>query len=96
VGDGSAGDIDEKYVSKLLAGDWGFYYTVSLNIQKVKEYLGGVGFVGPEDKQKVSGRLDNLMRRIEAEPKSLGWKVRAKVGTKSLWYTEAEDVEHRQ
>ncbi len=96
VGDSSAGDIDAKYVSKLLAGDWGFNYTVSLNIKKVKDYLGGAGFIGSEDKQKVSERLDELMRRIDAEPKSFGWKMRARVGTKSLWYTEAEDVEHRQ
>lgn len=96
VGDGSSGDIDSKYVSKLLAGDWGFNYTVSQNIKKVKDYTQGATFIGPEDKQEVDGRLDELMRRIEAEPKSLGWKMRASIGTKSLWYTEAEDVEHRQ
>jgi hypothetical protein len=96
LGDGTKGDIDAKYVSKLLAGDWGFCYTVSLNIKKVKDYLKGVTFVGPEDRTSVDGRLDELMRRIEAEPKSFGWKMRARIGTKSPWYTEAEDVEHRK
>ena len=94
--DGATGDVDTKYVSKLLSGDWGFYYTASMNIKKIKDYLKGVPFVSQEDKAIVDGRLDEVLRRIEAEPKSLGWKMRAKVGTKTLWYTEAEDVEHRQ
>ena len=96
VGDGLAGDIDSKYVSKLLAGDWGFIYTVYQFMTKVRDYLKGVNFVGPEDKQKVDGRMEELMGKIDAQPKSLGWKMRASIGTKSLWYTEAEDVEHRQ
>ncbi len=95
VKDGAAEDVDTKYISRLLSGDWGFYYTVSLNIKKIRDYLKGVPFMSPEDKTVVEGRLDELMNRIEAEPKSFGWKMRARVGTKTLWYTEAEDVEHR-
>lgn len=96
VKDGASGDVDTKYVSKLLSGDWGFYYTVSLNIKKIKDYLKGVPFISPEDKALIDKRLDEVMRRAEEEPKSFGWKMRARVGTKTLWYTEAEDVEHRQ
>jgi len=29
---------------------------------------------------------------IEKKPKTLAWKLRAKVGTKSKWYKDVEDV----
>ena len=33
---------------------------------------------------------------IEKEPKSLGWKLRAKVGTKKQWYNDVEEVERAE
>lgn len=96
IDDDSRGEIDSRYIAKLLSNDWGFYYTVSANLKKVGEYLGGVDFVSGEDKALVASRFGELSGRIEAEPKSFGWKMRAKIGTKKLWYAEAEDVEHRK
>jgi len=96
IGEGSAGQIESKYISKLLANDWGFYYTVMQNIKKVRDYANGVEFLSAQDKQTVVESLDELSLKIEAEPKSMGWKMRARVGTRTSWYTEAEDVEHRK
>jgi len=30
------------------------------------------------------------LARIEEEPKSTGWKMRARVGTKKKWYTDVD------
>ena len=43
----------------------------------------------------IDGRLTALWERVEAEPKSLRWRSRAKVGDRTTWYQEPEEVEHR-
>ena len=35
--------------------------------------------------------IDDLLDLIEAAPKSMKWKVRAKVGTRKLWYQEVTE-----
>ena len=39
-----------------------------------------------EDRARIEQRFDQLLERIEAEPKSRGWRRRAKVGDKKRWY----------
>ena len=39
----------------------------------------------------IRGRIDDLLTRIEAAPKSIKWKIRAKVGTRRLWYQEVSE-----
>jgi len=34
-----------------------------------------------------------LQARIEKEPKSFGWKMRAKIGDRKRWYDLPEEVE---
>lgn len=94
--DGSAGAVDAGYVAKLMSDDWGFCHTATMNLTKVKDYLAGIQSLSQEDKALVSGRIEDLARRIEAEKKSFKWKMRARVGTKAPWYNEAEDVENRR
>jgi hypothetical protein len=93
--DGAKGAVDTEYIARLLADDWGFYYTSTTNLKKVKDYLTGIESLAGEDKEVVSGRIDELSKRIEAEKKSFKWKMRARLGTKTSWYTEAEEVEDR-
>jgi hypothetical protein len=40
----------------------------------------------------VVSRLDDLRKRIDAEPKSTKWKLRARVGERVQWYEEPEEV----
>jgi hypothetical protein len=44
------------------------------------------------DREVVEERLDALLERIEAEPKTRGWKLRAKVGDRKRWYELPEEV----
>ena len=76
--------IDTKYIAKLLADDWGFYTTVTDNIQKILNEF--------NPPSKVAEKLRQLMKKLEDEPKSLKWKMRAKVGRKVKWYEEPEEV----
>ncbi len=41
----------------------------------------------------VAGGIRALLARIEEEPKSFGWKMRAKIGDRKRWYDLPEEVE---
>ena len=37
-------------------------------------------------------RLDDLRKRLVAEPKSTRWKLRARVGERVQWYETPEEI----
>ena len=39
-------------------------------------------------------RLARLWERVEVQPKGLRWRTRAKVGDRTKWYEEPEEIEH--
>jgi hypothetical protein len=87
--------INVDYLAKLLSDDWGFYYTVTTNLRKARDYAEGLELLTPNDRKLIQNRIDVLLERIERERKSMKWKMRAKAGTKMKWYNDAEDVENR-
>ena len=44
------------------------------------------------DRETARRRLTELLRRIEEEPKSRGWRMRAKIGERKRWYELPEEV----
>lgn len=86
--------INSSYISKILAKDWGFYYTMTTNLKLLKsQFLNK--WKDPSVQEyldKVGPRVDELLRQIEMEPKSMGWKMRQSVGTKKKWYKDVEEV----
>lgn len=94
VGDKDVETINARYIAKLLSDDWGFYYTATMNLNKIKSLLDHYGELIENDKQPIENRIDNLLKMIEDEPKSLSWKMRAKIGTKKQWYKKVEEIQH--
>lgn len=85
--------INTAHISSLLARDWGFYYTFETNLKKVKRELERSGFaaiIADDERKKVAEKIDALQEAIEREPKSLRWKMRAKVGPSKKWYRDVE------
>lgn len=95
LGESDSNAVNVNYIARLLAGDWGFYYTSTANLKKTRDYTDALPMLSPDDKQLVKSKIDALLDRIEKESKSFKWKMRAKAGTKMKWYTDAEDVENR-
>ena len=93
IGDNDNDVINAKYIAKIFAKDWGFYYTATTNLKKIKQLLKDFDALTDEDKKIVESRIDKLLDIIEKEPKSLGWKMRAKIGTKKIWYRKVEEIE---
>lgn len=83
------GDLIAEYLSK----DWGFYYTVTTNLDKLKRFVLKWPEIDEDGRKLVAERIDKLQAMIEERPKSLGWKMRAKIGTKKIWYNPVEEVE---
>jgi hypothetical protein len=83
--------IDVAYITGMMRQDWGFYYTFTTNLKRVPDYFGE--FPSIEDRQRtvVQDRVKALLEAIESAPKTLGWKMRSKIGTRSLWYQEVSE-----
>ena len=45
-----------------------------------------------EQKSKVEAQVRDVVARMEQEPKSMGWKLRARVGDRVKWYKEVDEV----
>jgi len=96
IGDTDDEVINGHYISSIMARDWGFYYTSTTNLRNVKSRLDDYDALSLSDREVISARLDDLLDRIEEAPKSFGWKLRAKVGTKKQWYNDVEEVERAE
>src|SRR5918912_1587958 len=79
-------------IAEHCAGDWGLWRTITQNVEKVLEHAGDYE-VPDADRERIAARLRAVLDRIEAEPKSRGWKLRAKIGERKRWYELPEEVE---
>jgi hypothetical protein len=92
IGSTDKDEVNADYVAQVLSNEWGFNYTVSLNFKKIKEFLNKYPALTDEDKSVISGRIDKLQGTIDNAPKSLQWKLRAKIGPAKKWYNVVEEV----
>jgi hypothetical protein len=83
--------INVAYIARLCAGDWGLWRTVTMNVERARGAAQRFQ-LAPEDEAVVLSRLDDLRKRIDAEPKSTKWKLRARVGERVKWYEDPEEV----
>jgi hypothetical protein len=80
--------IDADYIARLTAGDWGFYRTLQVNIEKLDATLDELDV----DRDLVRSRLAEILKAVGAEPKSMKWRLRAQVGDRLRWYELPEEV----
>jgi hypothetical protein len=86
IGSSEATDvINGAYLSKLCGSDWGIYKTFSMNLDQLETRLETLDM---EENQKrlVTERATKLRRMMEGVPKSIGWKMRARIGDRMRWY----------
>jgi len=84
--------INIGYLARLLSNDWGFCYTVKTNLDKVKNLLQECNKLNETHRTNAAAKIDQILTAIENEPKSLSWKMRAKVGTSKKWYREVDTL----
>ena len=89
VGEDEGAGISGPFIAALCARDWGLWRTCQLNIGRSLGNLDSSG-LDPAEQALVTGRLERLRGRIDAEPKSRRWRIRNQVGDKVRWYAEPE------
>ena len=85
-------DSGDERVAELLASDWGWWRTVTANLDQLTQWVTTLpGF--EHGAERVQDRVRTLRRRIDDQSKSLRWKARAKVGERVRWYELPEEPE---
>lgn len=84
--------VNVIHIAELLSRNWGFYYTFTTNLKKIKSLLPKYEVLTNEDKRDIETKIDQLIEVIEKTPKSIGWKLRARIGTSKKWYREVESL----
>jgi hypothetical protein len=90
------GQIGEARVADVLGSDWGWWRTVTGNLDRVAELLSATlsGLVPAGAPYDPVVQARSLRQYADDCSKSMKWKVRAKVGERSRWYELPEEVGH--
>jgi hypothetical protein len=90
------GTIGLDRVGKVVSDDWGWWRTVTGNVDRVVELARGdlARLVPPNAAFDPVEQAIALRRHADAVPKSLRWKIRARVGERVQWYELPEEVAH--
>jgi len=84
LGEGDAdGVIDVDRLVAVLAGDWGYYTTVTDNLARLPDL---VESLAPESAARVGASSREIVECLEREPKGRRFQLRAKVGRRKRWY----------
>lgn len=87
--------IDCGYLVGVLASDWGFHRDATANLERVRRAVGRGGEVSLPDEgaRRVQEGAALLLDATAASKKTLGWRMRARVGERLQWW---EDVSERE
>ena len=99
LGQGDDGTISLGRITELTSSDWGWWRTLTGNVERLGSYLGGelepgeLEFGRPPRFDPVA-QLAALRRAVDDAPKSVRWRLRARVGERVQWFEEPEEVGH--
>jgi hypothetical protein len=89
------GSMDARVFSTVLGEDWGWWRTVTHNLERIGAVL------TDGDRPAITGgrldpraQLETLERIAEDTPKSGRWKRRARIGERKRWYELPEETPH--
>jgi hypothetical protein len=89
------GSIDLGVFAALMADDWGWWRTVTQNLERIQSLLDGPprpaiagGMLDP------AAQLDALRRAADEVPKTRRWRLRARVGDRVRWYELPQEEAH--
>ena len=95
------GSINVPRILSFTSNDWGWWRTVTGNLDTLDRYLAIE--LTPQDLDLNNGRdvlfdpgaqVAALRAAINDAPKSTRWRLRARVGERASWYNEPEEMGH--
>jgi hypothetical protein len=83
-------------IGRLVAADWGWWRTATMNLDKLAQLADGEHRdLLPEARRFEPAEQARAIRvACDEVPKSMKWKLRAKVGDRVQWYELPEEVGH--
>jgi hypothetical protein len=92
------GQIGLDRVGRIVAEDWGWWRTVTGNLDRVADLVragGDLRAIVPANRAFDPVQQASAIRsHCDAVPKTLKWKLRARVGERVQWYELPEEVGH--
>jgi hypothetical protein len=89
VGDADGETVNAGRIAALCAADWGLWRTITGNLDTCCALA--PRYEVP-NRAEVEARLQDILHRIEAEPKTRAWKLRARLGERKRWYELPDEV----
>ena len=94
LGEHRSGDHQHQARGRAVREDWGLWRTTTMNLNKVRILAQGYEQLTPRSRRPRRGnRWTQPLARIEKEPKSMAWRLRARVGDRVKWYKDVDEVE---
>ena len=95
------GAINVPRILEFTSNDWGWWRTVTGNLDKLSQFLetdlkeGDLDLgVGRPLMFDPGTQVATLRARIDQAPKSTRWRLRARIGDRVTWYAEPEEMAH--
>jgi hypothetical protein len=87
--------IDGERFGKILGADWGWWRTVTGNLNKLPALAAEhPELLPPEPPIDALAQSRYLLDLAESAPKGVKWKLRSNVGDRVRWYEQPEEVGH--
>ncbi len=94
LGDHDRETINLKVITDLCARDWGLCTTVLMNLERLQRAtMHDELALSVQQVAVIENRIRTLQQAIHAAPKTLAWKMRARLGKRVRWYQEVEEVQ---
>jgi hypothetical protein len=91
IADGETINVSE--IAARCADDWGLWRTLTGNLGKLKQFSDAGTMLGATERMRLTQQIASLQNAIDSAPKSLAWRLRAKVGDRVKWYRDVEEVD---
>jgi hypothetical protein len=90
------GTVGLARFAKVLAEDWGWWRTATGNLDRVVELVRGdlARLVPPGARYDPVEQAVAMRAHAQAMPKTLKWRLRARLGERVQWYEVPEEVAH--
>jgi hypothetical protein len=92
LGDTDDETIDIGRIAAICAKDWGWWRTLTMNLDKVRQMAAHYEELTDDETARVADQVQVALDRIEAAPKSMTWKLRAKIGDRKKWYRDVGEL----
>ncbi len=85
--------ISTQRIAHTLARNWGFWYTVTTNLQGLREHVKNMNTISLQDVNELTSKIEKVLSAANTAPKSFKWVLRSKLGTRRRWYNPVETEE---